>query len=363
MFKLSFAVPKVFRSRLHGIAGVLCVAAALMPGLAQADDYADVNVLLRAGKFAEALAKADQYIASKPRDPQMRFIKGVIQTEAGKPADAISTFNQLTLDYPELPEPYNNLAVLYAGQSQFDKARAALEMAIRTNPSYATAHENLGDVYAKLASQAYSKALQLDGGNAGVQPKLALIRTLFAPDVKAQRPGAGAQVSGPVAAVPVAKAPVAPPAPVVVAKAPAATLAVPAPPAAVPPAAAVVAPAAAAPTASAGAEKDVENAVRNWASAWSGKDMASYLASYGKDFDPPGSVGRKAWEEDRKSRIMGKSRISVKLADVAVSVNGAKAVVKFKQTYSADTLNVISRKTLDLVKAGDRWMIVRESTG
>ncbi|OGC01678.1 MAG: hypothetical protein A3G82_21995, partial [Burkholderiales bacterium RIFCSPLOWO2_12_FULL_67_210] len=135
--------------------------------MAQSDDYAEVNRLMRAGQFSEALTKADQHLANKPRDAQMRFLKGVIQTESGKPTDAIATFSKLTEDYPELPEPYNNLAVLYAGQSQFDKARAALEMAIRTNPSYATAHENLGDVYAKLASQAYSKALQLDSGNTG----------------------------------------------------------------------------------------------------------------------------------------------------------------------------------------------------
>ncbi|MGC1176069.1 tetratricopeptide repeat protein, partial [Polaromonas sp.] len=166
----------------------LALAAALFVTAAHADDYADVNALVRSGQLPQALAKADQYLAAKPRDPQMRFIKGVIQTEAGKPNDAIATFTKITQDYPELPEPYNNLAVLYAGQNQFDKARAALEMAIRTNPSYATAHENLGDVYAKLASQAYSKALQLDGGNSAVPPKLALIRTLFNAEPKAQKP-------------------------------------------------------------------------------------------------------------------------------------------------------------------------------
>lgn len=321
--------------------GILCLLAITA---AHADDYSDVSVLIRAGKLGEALTKADQYLSAKPRDPQMRFIKGVIQTEAGKPADAIATFTQITQDYPELPEPYNNLAVLYAGQSQFDKARAALEMAIRTNPSYVTAHENLGDVYAKLASQAYSKALQLDGGNTGVQPKLALIRTLFAPDAKGQKPGTGAQSSGPVSAAPVA-----------VAKATVAPVAAVAPPAVQPPPA---------PTAlSTGAEKDIESAVRNWAAAWSAKDMAGYLGSYGKDFNPPGSAGRKTWEEDRRTRIMGKSRISVKLSDLAISVSGGKASVKFKQAYSADSLNVSSRKTLDLVKAGDRWVIVRESTG
>jgi Flp pilus assembly protein TadD len=165
---------------------LLVVAAALSMSAAHADDYADVSRLMRAGQFAEAMTKVDQYLATKPRDPQMRFFKGVIQTETGKTNDAIATFTKITEDYPELPEPYNNMAVLYAGQSQFDKARAALEMAIRTNPSYATAHENLGDVYARLASQAYSKALQLDGGNAAVPPKLALIRNLFSADAKAQ---------------------------------------------------------------------------------------------------------------------------------------------------------------------------------
>ena len=316
--------------------------------LAHADDYADVNVLIKAGKLGEALAKADQYLSGKPRDPQMRFIKGVIQTEAAKPADAIATFTQITQDYPELPEPYNNLAVLYASQSQFDKARAALEMAIRTNPSYATAHENLGDVYAKLASQAYSKALQLDSGNTGVQPKLALIRTLFAPEPKGQRPSTAAQASSQIAAAPAAsKAPV-------VAVAPAAT----APVAPVAPKAPPVSS-----VASSGAEKDVESAVRAWAAAWSGKDMGGYLGSYGKNFATPKGEARKAWEDDRRKRIEGKSRISVKIESLSIAVNGDKATAKFKQGYNADSLNVTSRKTLDLAKAGDRWVIVRESTG
>ena len=146
---------------------------------AHADDYSDVSQLVRAGKLPEALTRADQYLSTQPKDPQMRFIKGVIQRDSGKTAEAITTFSKLTEDYPELPEPYNNLAVLYASQSQFDKARAALEMAIRTNPSYSTAHENLGDVYAKLASQAYNKALQLDTANPIVPTKLALIREIF----------------------------------------------------------------------------------------------------------------------------------------------------------------------------------------
>jgi len=192
------------RNPLPAALRMLLLAATLSVSAAHADDYADVGRLMRAGQYPEALAKADQYIASKPRDPQMRFFKGVIQTETGKISDAIATFTKITEEYPELPEPYNNLAVIYAGQNQFDKARAALEMAVRTNPSYATAHENLGDVYAKLANQSYDKALQLDGGNTSVPPKLALIRNLFSTGTKGQKPATvGAQRSSPAVTSPV----------------------------------------------------------------------------------------------------------------------------------------------------------------
>ncbi len=337
------------------ITGTVLALGLLFSSLAFAD-YAEVNRLMRAGQYPEATAKADQFLAGKPKDPQMRFLKGVILTEQGKPQDAIIMFTKLIEDYPELPEPYNNLAVLQAGQGQFDKARAALEMAIRTNPSYATAHENLGDVYAKLASQAYSKALQLDGSNTGIQPKLGLIRDLFTPNIRT-RPAAGA--IPPLAAATPAK----PATPAVVAAAPAAPAA-PAATTAVKPAASAApsTPAAsAAPAAAAGNEDEVRAAVQAWASAWSRRDMSAYLGAYGKDFDAPG--GRKTWEEERKKRILGKSKISVQVSNLDIKINGAKATARFKQDYDADSLSVNSRKTLELARMDNRWVIVREATG
>lgn len=181
-------------------------AALAWGGLAWADDYSDVTLLIRSGKLPEALARADRFLAGKPRDPQMRFLKGVAQTDAGRTADAIATFTALNEEYPELPEPYNNLAVLYAGQAQFDKARAALEMAVRANPNYAVAHENLGDVYAKLAAQAYAKTQQLDPTNTSAPAKLALIRQLF-PAAEKGHPTPAAAVA------PAASSPVKPAAP------------------------------------------------------------------------------------------------------------------------------------------------------
>jgi tetratricopeptide (TPR) repeat protein len=166
---------------------LLALAALLGAGATHADDYANVNQLLRAGKPAEALASAEKYLAAdaaKARDPQMRFLKGVAQTDAGQKDEAIATFSKLIEEYPELPEPYNNLAVIYAGQNQLDKARTALEMAVRNNPRYGVAYENLGDIYARLAGEAYGKALQIDANNASVKPKLTLLRELLQPPAK-----------------------------------------------------------------------------------------------------------------------------------------------------------------------------------
>ncbi|MPN38304.1 hypothetical protein SDC9_185828 [bioreactor metagenome] len=119
-------------------------------------------------------------IEATPRDPQLLFLRGVAQTDLGKTAEAIETFTNLTQLYPELPEPYNNLAVLYAKQNELEKAQRALEMAVRGNPNYAVAYENLGDIYARLAAESFEKAQRLDGRmSASVAPKLTLLRQMF----------------------------------------------------------------------------------------------------------------------------------------------------------------------------------------
>jgi Flp pilus assembly protein TadD/ketosteroid isomerase-like protein len=336
------------RSTIFATLRILTLATACAATSAYADEYGDVSQLLRASKFPEAMAKADAHLSAKPSDPQMRFLKGVIQRNSGKQADAIVTFTKLTEDYPELPEPYNNLAVLYASQSQFDKARAALEMAIRTNPSYATAHENLGDVYARLASEAYNKALNLDGANPAVQPKLALIRELFKPGGKGQN-----QTTVTASAAPAAAAPAATPAPGPAAVAPR-VAATPVPTPTPDPVKAAV---------SDNTEKEVAAAVRKWAKAWSDQDINTYIGSYSKDYKGASKQSRKAWEQERRDRIVGKPNISVKLENLDVSVDANKAVAKFRQDYRGGSLEVTSRKTLELVKAGERWVIVRESTG
>lgn len=324
----------------------LAAAAALLAASAvHADDYGDIAALLKDGKASQALVQVEQRLAATPKDPQLRFLRGVAQSESKQTQAAIETFTQLTRDYPELPEPYNNLAVLYAQENQLDKARTALEMAIRTNPSYATAHENLGDIYAKLAAQAYNKALQLDAGHGeAVKPKLALIHELFSAHTAAP--------ASPAAAAPAPAQPQAP-TPASTAKAPI--------PAATPEAAQAAAPEPA--VADAPGEQAVAAAVHAWAQAWAAKDMTAYFSAYASDFALPAKQSRAGWEKDRRARITGKTRISITLSDMRIEVDGDKATASFRQDYRGDALHVNSSKKLTLVRQGAGWKIVRESVG
>jgi hypothetical protein len=334
-------------------AGLFALSAAYV----SADEIGDIGKLLKAGQYDQAMQKVDAYLATKPKDAQGRFLKGLIYTEQNKTAEAINLFTGLTQDYPELPEPYNNLAVLYAGQGQYEKARQALEMAIRTHPSYATAHENLGDVYAKLASQAYDKALSLDSGNSAAQTKLALLKELISTGNRAR----GTQVAQAPAAKSAAPAPAAPPPP--------SKDAAKAPPAAPATATATPAPApapapASAPAAKSGDESEVAAAVNAWAAAWAGKDVPGYLGAYGKEFKAPKGESRAAWEAGRKQRIEGAKNISVKVSSLKVSFTDANtAVAKFRQDYKSNVTSANSAKTLVLSKAGGKWQIVEERSG
>lgn len=380
-----------FRPKLNALLTAALLVCAF-PAMAE-PTLLEVQTLIKQGQFPAALDKVDQILATKPKDAQTRFTKGIILTEMNRLNDAAVVYQKLSEDYPELPEPYNNLAVIYASQRQYEKAKTALELAIRTHPAYATAHENLGDVYAKLASQAYDKALQLDSANTQAQTKLALIRDLMG---GATRNARTAPVTKPVQ---IAAAPAAAPAPAPVALAPAApkpadaappkvTTPPPAPVAKTePPKAAPEAkpePTKAAPAtkpapvakaeppapekkpaakADDRAEADIRKSVQSWASAWSRKDVKAYLGHYAKDFKTPGGVPRKAWEGEREARLTKPGPISVSADNLAVKISNDEATVRFRQSYDSANLKTATSKTLVLVRRDGRWQIQQERVG
>ena len=302
-----------------------CIILVSAPVLAS--EVQEINQQFRKGDLSGALERADRFLAKNPKDAQARFLKGLILADQGKTNDAIAVFSGLTEDYPELPEPYNNLAVLYASQGKYEAAKEALELAIRTHPSYATAHENLGDIYAKMASIAYDKALELDSKNATAQTKLALIQEMI--QGQPRKPA----TSKPVSSAPKSEAK---------------------------PVAAEPAPAKPTPTSTATTENGIEIAITHWAQAWSAKDVDAYLAAYASDFTA-GGMSRSKWEEQRRARITGPKTIEVKISDLKIDQQGDTASATIRQAYRSDRHRSTATKTLGLALQNGQWRIVKES--
>ncbi|UXY17036.1 tetratricopeptide repeat protein [Chitiniphilus purpureus] len=343
---------------------LLSLVLLLVAGPLHAGEVDDIRHLVQAREYTEALARAERYLARTPKDAQVRFLRGLTLAELGRSQEAIKAFTSLSEDYPQLPEPYNNLAVLYAQQNQLDKARAALQLAIQTNPSYAVAHENLGDLYARMASQAYDKALQLEGQNRQVQTKLTLVRELFGgghvvapsrrqlaqaepPAPRPTKAAAPQPTPRPPTPTPAPPRPTAAPKPTTVPKQPPAPTAVPTP----------------AVAQSEREQQQVIEALQNWARAWSRQDFDGYLAAYSRKFDTPRGQRFADWAAERRPRVTGPRFIDVALSDIRIDLkDDATAVVRLRQSYRSDRLTSSTGKTLVLEKSGGRWLIREERT-
>jgi tetratricopeptide (TPR) repeat protein len=302
-----------------------------------------IQILINEGHLQQALDLADQELAQDDSDIRLLFLKGLIYTKMEDLDNAERLFEKITSEHPELPEPFNNLAVIYAFKGEFDKAELALLTAINTHPTYATAHENLGDIYAKMATQAYNQALELDQENIYVKEKLLLVNELFSmPESSALI--AKAEVKQAKAVKETRK----------IEKPEKKTKATPPP--------------VQQKTASIDKEKrlddadkkDVTIALNAWANAWSSQDLDAYLASYASEFVPPKKLSRKSWEAQRKNRLESPQYIKVDLSAINVVITGkGKAQVTFTQRYESDTYSDRVKKEFFMVKSGGKWLIAK----
>jgi tetratricopeptide (TPR) repeat protein len=267
-------------------------------------------------------------------DVAARFGHASALAGVGRNDEAIAAFEALVADFPALPEPYNNLAALYAHAGDFEKARQVLERAMHTSSSYAAIYENLSAVYVEMARSSYVKALRMK--EAPPAPSLQMLMTLErlpAPSVAATPP-------------PVVATPVAPAEPV--AALVAAALAASAPPVIEHPA--VDTDAAALAT------------LERWAMAWSAQDVDGYLAAYDEGFDPGDGLTRAVWAEQRRDRLGRPAWIKVELSDFEVDTAASSVVVLAKQHYSSNTYADRTLKRFELVERDGRWLIRAEQT-
>jgi len=153
----------------------------LLPWAAvRADEAAEVQHLIRSGDLAQALQRAQRAAAQQPRDAPVRFLEGVILIDLQRDAEALSVFQRVSEDFPELPDPFNNIALLHARAGRLDAARIALETALRNDPSHVTARANLGEIYLRLAIQAWETVAATLPGDSAVRRRLQLARELIA---------------------------------------------------------------------------------------------------------------------------------------------------------------------------------------
>ena len=366
-----------------------------------ADPVEEVFALVSKGQYQRALTSVDKILEGNPKELNARFMRGVILSELNRPDEAIEAFKNLIAEQPDLPEPYNNLAALYAQQRRYLDARDSLEKAVRINPGYTTALENLGDLYLRLAGDVYAKARNLEDASPETARKLASVKNLIGgtrdaqvatADGNAKKPATAAAVAPaaslakenaaaaaslvPPVAVAKTEEPVAPAKGKKAAKAePAKVVAKPAKteptPKAEEPAKLAESPKSAAENTEAPANSEaatfdtaaVEDAVRNWAESWASKDADGYLAAYAADFRPSTPGGRVKWENQRRERITKPESINIELEGLSIKQIKDKAIVTFVQHYRSPIHKSDDNKTLVMAQRDGVWQIVEERIG
>jgi tetratricopeptide (TPR) repeat protein len=314
--------------------------------------YGNIQLLINEKNYKEALKATEQLLSQNSSDIKLQFMRGLILTRMDRYGDAEKVFIALTKNNPELPEPYNNLAVVYAAQGKYSEAAEALKSAINTHPSYATAHENLGDIYAKLASRAYNQALELDTSNNAAREKLSLVNELVSPSLQQSK-----KEKTVVAAVQEQK------------KTPTQQQAKQETKPVVQEPEIITIPAKQeakkvdAEAEKASNRKAEESAIKNWAKAWSAQDVDAYLASYGRQFVPPKGLSRSAWEKERDVRLNKPRFIKVTLTNIKINLHGKDyAEVRFTQSYQSNTYGDKVKKEVLMRKVDNDWLITQERT-
>ena len=338
-----------------------------------ADSLDDAQKAINVGNYEQALTDLNKYLDRNPGNAEARFSKGLTLTMLSRDDAAITVFSDLVRDFPELPEPYNNLAVLYARAGRYEEARDALEAALVAHPSYATAHENLGDIYAALANAAYNRAIVLDKSNSTIESKQALVaqitgmqkstapvqvaskpRSSAAPPRATSAPVAAARPQTSAAATPRPTAPPAQPRVADINDVPDTFSTTP-----ILPGSAAVASGGKLSTAD---EKAVLARLESWRASWSAQNVDQYLANYSPNFDPATGVSRSVWESQRRTRVVRPRSIAIQVLSPRVGQTGGnRAWVEFTQIYESNSYSDQVRKRLEMENVGGQWLIVKES--
>jgi len=286
-----------------------------------------INKLIEDKNYEQAQIEINSMLKADSDNPQLLFINGVLLSESNKVNEAIKVFESLTKTHPNLPEPYNNLAVLYAQQGDFQKAKHALEQSIKTHPSYATAHINLGDLYTRMASESYNQALQIDGSNKSAKTKLSLIKKLFnfqpirknieitknanneSKVAKIEEPDSNNIIEKTSNNIPLA---------------------------------------------------EVESFIDAWKTAWEQQNFEAYINCYSLKFKNNNGQNFEEWKIYRKPRVTNKDKIEIKLTNLKITEIDNGFEVSFIQEYKSGNIDSRTNKKLIIETNENQIKIINE---
>ena len=286
-----------------------------------------INKLIDDKNYEQAQIEINALLKSDSDNPQLLFINGVLLSENNKVDEAIKVFESLTKTHPNLPEPYNNLAVLYAQQGDFPKAKHALEQSIKTHPSYATAHINLGDLYTRMASESYNQALQIDGSNKSAKTKLSLIKKLFnfqpiRKNIEITKKASNESEAPKIQELDSKN---------IIEN-----------------------------TSNNISLTEIESFIDGWKTSWEQQNFESYINCYSLKFKNNNGQNFEQWKIYRKPRVTNKEKIEIKLTNIKITEINNGFEVSFIQEYKSGNIDSRTNKKLIIETVDNQIKIINE---
>ncbi len=278
----------------------------------------------------QRIAELRGKVAADPKDYRAWFELGVLEARRKHYPEAVEAFRTVVRLKPALPEPHNNLAVIYNEMGDLKAATRELEMTLDLNPDFGIAHENLADLYLKRALAEYDQALALvddEQESAAIRARRERLAALLAGPRSAVAGGLDRGKQKPVEQKQAAKEP--------------------------PQVHPLLAP---------GEADALRGAIEAWRKAWESRNPERYFAFYAEDFVPEGRFAdRGGWRAHKRRVLAGARSIRVRIEGLELeALAPGRARVRFVQHYKSDRFADDVRKEMVWVRTDRGWRILRE---
>ena len=140
--------------------------------------YAQAQSMAENGNPGGALRQLETRLATNPQDSRAAYLKGLVLMQLGRGEEAERWYKMMQANFPNLPQPGNALAVIYAGRGDLPAAELALREVLAKHPEHNSARVNLARLYVQMAQAEYEKALKATPDNAMIARKIEALKAM-----------------------------------------------------------------------------------------------------------------------------------------------------------------------------------------